>query len=94
MLSSRASLCRILSAAMDSQTLASWTSRLTREAEELDFTDSEDRAIFRGRVLRALNLAKIELIQGLASALGVPNPPRNRNIAIRAIADAWIADKK
>lgn len=87
-MSSRSSLLRIV--ASGDPILVSWKPRLILEAEGLDFSDSEDRAIFRGRVLRALGFAKVEVLQELAVALGATRPPRNRSMAARVVADTWI----
>lgn len=59
---------------------------LWKHAEDLDLTDSEDRAIFRGRVGDRLRYTTVEAMRGW-----VPSAPHDRFGAARAVADAFIA---
>ena len=74
-------------------TIESWTSRLTEEARDLDLTDADDRATFRGRVATATALVKCHAIGALARHFGHDGflpLALSRNAATRALADAWI----
>lgn len=59
---------------------------LWRSADDLNLRESEDRAIFRMRVADRLKLTTVEAMRGW-----VPNAPRDRDGAMRAVADAYIA---
>ena len=52
-----------------------WTACLAREAADLDLSDADDRATFRGRVHTATANAVCVLISALARALGTPGSP-------------------
>jgi len=74
-------------------TIKSWTARLTEEARDLDLTDADDRATFRGRVATATALVKCHTIGALARHFGHEGflpLALSRNTTIRALADAWI----
>lgn len=51
-------------------TIESWTARLTEEARDLDLTDADDRATFRGRIATATALVKCHAIGALARHFG------------------------
>lgn len=55
-------------------------------AAELDLTDSDDRATFRRLVSDRLAITKVSAMNEWIGA-----KIRNRNAAIRAVADAYIA---
>jgi hypothetical protein len=77
---------------IDPEILDVWTACLAREAADLDLSDADDRATFRGRVHTVTEGAVCVLISALARALGTRGPLAfSRAAATRALADAWIA---
>lgn len=58
----------------------------------LDLNDAEDRAIFRQRTHRMLDVLKVEFIWETARAAGLKINNRSRHELTRAIADAWVID--
>ena len=69
--------------------LAVWTACLEREAADLDLSDADDRATFRGRVSSAFANAKIDVVQQVAAGLGI-DAKRDRAAACRVVADELI----
>lgn len=69
--------------------LAVWTACLEREAADLDLSDADDRATFRGRVSSAFANAKIDVVQQVAAGLGI-EAKRDRAAACRVVADELI----
>lgn len=59
---------------------------LSSSAADLNLTDSEDRAIFRGRVAYRLRATTVEAMREW-----VAGTMRDRATAARAVADAYIA---
>lgn len=59
-------------------------------ADGLDMNDSEDRAIFRGKVERSFRNAKASAVFEQCRLRGIQHPHRNRAAALRALADGLI----
>jgi len=69
--------------------LETWTMRLTREAEDLDLFDSEDRASYRVRVQEATKGATCTALADLLAAMGMRRQQTRAKIT-RAIAEHFI----
>lgn len=70
-----------------------WRPILESEVEDLDFTDPDDRALFRLRVLYRTPRTRVDLIRALARAFGATDVPMSRSGAVRALADAFVAQR-
>ena len=77
---------------VDPEIFTVWTERLAAEAADLDLSDADDRATFRGRVHTATTATTCVLVVALAREVGHRGPlASSRAAAVRALADAWIA---
>lgn len=77
---------------VDPEIFTVWTERLTADAADLDLSDADDRATFRGRVHTATTSTVHVFIVALAREAGHRGPLAcSRAAAVRALADAWIA---
>lgn len=61
---------------------------LSSSAADLNLADAEDRAIFRGRVSERLKMTTVEAMREW-----VAGTMRDRFTAVRAVADAYIAQQ-
>ena len=69
---------------------STWDRILSAESIGLDFSEAEDRAIFRGRLADVMSNLHIQGMRRLAEALAVGHPGRSRSQCIHSIADAWM----
>jgi hypothetical protein len=70
-----------------------WEKVLAKEAKGLDFKDPDDRAIFRGNVLRVTKQAKLSMIKDLAKHYGAKKVDNSRQGALRSLANAYMGYK-
>lgn len=71
-----------------------WRQRIGRESKDLDFSDPEDRAVFRGRLAVACGSLKTSALRTLAEAFGAERVPLSHEGAVLALANAWIRKAK
>lgn len=69
--------------------LETWIARLTREAEDLDLRDPDDRGNFIVRVSEATKGAKCALLQKLADEMGARRAVTRRTLVL-AIAHRFM----
>lgn len=73
--------------------VAHWRPVLERETEGLDFTDPEDRVLFRLRVFSRTPRTRVDLLRALAAAFGAEKVPMGRMGAAKTLADAFLAQR-
>jgi hypothetical protein len=75
----------------EKETLSGWNRAAARMAKGLDFTDAEDRAIFRGRFAYQTTNLKVTTLISLAADWGQPIPANaSRNTAVKAATAGWM----
>jgi hypothetical protein len=70
-----------------------WTQALDLLTVGLDFTDAEDRSVFRIAVAAHCRLVRVRLLVEMARDLG-EDPEFARDSAVRAIANGWMAGRR
>ena len=71
-------------------TIEAWERTMTSAASDLDFTDPEDRSVFRGRVSERMRGLKTATARALARYWSAVPRDNSHDAAVRACADAWL----
>jgi hypothetical protein len=70
-----------------------WDADLKKAGQGLDFTDPEDRAIFRGKLTRRTKQTRVSALKELALHYGAKKVPNSRAGAVRSLANAFMGYK-